>query len=47
VQQNSSVVNIQIKTRGFNDTHDLTPRVEEFPPTPKISDGIVIQVAGE
>ena len=31
----------QIKTRGFNDTHDLTPRVRESLRSAGISNGIV------
>jgi len=30
-----------IKTRGFNDTHDITSRVEEFARTTAIANGIV------
>ncbi|HCV44282.1 MAG TPA: secondary thiamine-phosphate synthase enzyme [Bacteroidetes bacterium] len=30
-----------VKTQGFNDTHDLTPRVEEIVRNAKISNGIV------
>ena len=32
---------IAIKTRGFNDTHDLTSKVREFLSQSKIADGIV------
>jgi len=31
----------QIKTRGFNDTHDVTDKVQEFLASSKLSDGIV------
>ena len=31
----------QVKTLGFNDTHDVTPRVREFLRTARISNGVV------
>lgn len=31
----------QIKTRGFNDTHDLTPQVREFVRTSAVANGVV------